>query len=136
MLASTARAVPASLTASASLAFSCTSLPSTPTSTPAGTANDNVPFGPFTVTASWATLNSTPLGSAIGFLATLDMMVLRLRHGADDFAANALRARLRIGHDAGRRGDDGDAEAAHHFRQRILAAIHTQAGTADAIDRF
>src|SRR5580765_233153 len=136
MFASTARAVPANFVVSTSVEASRTSLPLTLISTPAGRANDSVPFGPFTVTASPATFSSTPFGSAIGFLATLDMMILRLHHGADDFAADALRARLRVGHDAGRRGDDGNAEAAHHFRQRILAAVYAQAGTADAADRL
>src|SRR5438445_13823821 len=136
MFASTARAVPANFIVSASFEASSTSLPLTLTSTPAGRANDNVPFGPFTVTASPATFSSTPFGSAIGFFATLDMMILRLHYRANHFAADALRARLRVGHDAGRRGDDGNAEAAHHFRQRVLATVHAQARTADAADRF
>src|SRR5215471_14108418 len=134
MLASSARAVPAILESPASFDFSCTSEPCTPISTPRGAANCNVPFGPFTVTASLAILHSTPFGNAIGFLATRDIVVLQLRDGADDFAADALLARLRVGHDSGRRRDDRDAEPAHDLGQFVLVAVDAQAGTRHAVE--
>src|SRR5262249_37392039 len=135
MFASSARAVPAILVLPASFDFSCTSEPCTPLSTPCGAANCSVPFGPLTVTASLPTLHSTSFGRAIGFFATRDMSISpESGDGADDFAADALLARLRVGHDAGGRRDDRDAEATHDLGQRVLAAIHAQAGTADAVE--
>ena len=103
------------------------------TSTPAGLAIDRVPFGPLTLTLSAWTFSSTPLGRAIGFLATRDMVVTPLGHEAQDFAADALLARLRVGHDALRGGDDGDAEATEDLGQRVLAAVLAQARTRDAL---
>jgi hypothetical protein len=49
-------------------------------------------------------------------------------HQAQHFAALAGAARLAVGHDAGRRRDDCDAEPAHHLRQLILGAVLPQAG--------
>src|SRR5690606_4673379 len=77
----------------------------------AGLAIDSVPFGPLTlIDSAWA-LSSTPLGRATGFLAIRDMRVTPLGHEAQDFTADALLARLRIGHDALGGGDDRYAEA-------------------------
>src|SRR5215469_16795113 len=132
MLASSARVVPANLvsavpSAQETLPFSIATL------TPSMAAIFSVPFGPFTVIASLATVHSTPLGSAIAFLATRDM-VFSSGDRADDFAADALGARLRVAHDAVRRGDDGDAQTGHHLRQLVLAAVHAQARATDAVE--
>src|SRR6476659_2461873 len=117
MLARIARRVPASGTRLSSLADNWALPSSTLTSMPFGLAIDNVPFGPLTLTLSDWMLNSTPLGRAIGFLATRDMCATPLGHEAQDFAAHAFLACAGVGHDALRGGNDGDAEAAEHLRQ-------------------
>src|SRR5690606_20857192 len=78
-----------------------TTLPSsTLISMPSGRAMDSEPFGPFTLSnASWM-VRSTPLGRGIGFLAIRDILFSPSGHEAQDFTADALLARLRIGHDA------------------------------------
>src|SRR5262245_43785622 len=130
MLLSSARAVPAILVSPASFADSCTSPFATATSPPAGAWIFSVPFGPLTVIASDCTWHSTPFGSAMGFFATRDIVVSSLRHEPDDLAAETRLAGLRVGHDAGRRGHDGDAETTEDLRQRVLAAIHAKARAA------
>ncbi|EEF93408.1 hypothetical protein CATMIT_01963, partial [Catenibacterium mitsuokai DSM 15897] len=50
-----------------------------------------------------------------------------LGHEAQDFTADALLARLRIGHDALGGGDDGDAQATEDLGQIGLAAVLAQA---------
>src|SRR5690606_30684422 len=134
MLARIARAVPAIGTLAASAADSCTWPFSTLKSTPVGRARLRVPFGPFTVTLSAATLNSTPFGREIGFLATRDMGAYSLGHQADDFAAHALGAGLAVGHQTLGSGDDGHAEAGQHLGQVVLAPVLTQAGTGHALE--
>src|SRR4029078_13483368 len=90
-------------------------------------------FGPLTLTLSARTVTSTPLAMATGFLATRDMIVTPLRHEAQDFAADALLARLNVGHDALGRGNDGNAETAEHFGQGVLAAVLAQARARHAL---
>src|SRR6478672_7041454 len=133
MLARIARRVPAIGTSIGSLADSTAWPSSTLTSTPAGLAIDSVPFGPLTLTESAWMFSSTPLAMATGFLATRDMFVTPLGHEAQDFTADALLARLRIGHDAVGGGDDGDAEAAKDLRKRVLAAVLAQARARHAL---
>src|SRR5690606_30021094 len=99
----------------------------------AGLAIDSVPLGPLTLISSDCALSSTPLGRATGFLAMRDMRVTPLGHEAQDFAADALLARLRVGHDALGGGDDGDAEATQDLGQRVLAAVLTQTGARVAL---
>src|SRR5581483_11649177 len=53
---------------------------------------------------------------------------------ADDFAADVLVASGGIRHDALRRRDDGDAEAAVRPRQRLDARIDAPAGRGHALD--
>src|SRR5690606_13344390 len=101
--------------------------------TSAGLAIDSVPFGPLTLTLSAWTFSSTPLGRTIGFLATRDMFVTPLGHEAQDFTVDALLARLRVGHDAFRGGDDGDAQPVEDLRQRVLAAVLAQARARHAL---
>src|SRR5690606_6379690 len=134
MLATIARRVPVSAIRAGSFADS-DALPSSMfTWISAGLAIDSVPFGPLTlIDSAWA-FSSTPLGRAIGFLAMRDMCVTPLGHEAQDFTADALLARLRIGHDALRGGDDGDAEAVEDPGQFVLAAVLAQARTRDALE--
>src|SRR3546814_8102311 len=56
-----------------------------------------------------------------------------LGHEAQDFTADALLARLRVGHDALRGGDDGDAQPVEDLRQRVLAAVLAQARARNAL---
>src|ERR1700722_7748964 len=136
MFATSARAVPAIFNWPV-LDPKFTSEPLTSTSTPSGRMNFSVPFGPLTVMASLATLHSTPLGSATGFLATRDICLSEfLGDGAEHFAAHAIGARLYVGHQTGRRRDDGDAQTGHDLWQFVLAAINAQTGTTDAIEFF
>src|SRR5574337_1202322 len=129
MLASSARVVPANLVSAVPSAQVTLSL-SIAIWTPAIAAIFSVPFGPLTVMASLATVHSTPLGSVIGFFATRDIGISSSNR-ADDFAANTLRARLSVAHDAVRRRDDGNAETSHHLRQLVLAAVYAQTRAAD-----
>src|SRR4051812_8800666 len=133
MLARIARSVPAIGTSDGSLDDICAWPSATTTSTPAGLAIDSVPFGPLTLMLSAWTVTSTPLAMATGFLATRDMIVTPLSHEAQDFAADALLARLHVGHDALGRGNDGDAETAENFRDRILATVLAQARARHAL---
>src|SRR5690606_26333873 len=136
MLARMARTVPVMAISDGSAADSTAWPSSMAIFTPAGLASDRVPFGPLAVTlVSWM-FSSTPFGRAIGFLATRDMVVvlLRLGHVAQDFAADAGVARLLVGHDALGGGDDGHAEAAKDLRQLVLAAVHAQARARGALE--
>src|SRR3984957_11646566 len=136
MFATSARAVPAIFNWPV-LDPKFTSEPFTSTSTPSGRMNFSVPFGPLTVIASLATLHSTPLGSATGFLATRDICLSEfLGDGAEHFAAHAFGACLYVGHQAGRGRDDGNAQTGHHLRQFVFVAVNAQTGTADAIELF
>src|SRR5690606_4439618 len=133
MLATIERRVPVSGTSSASLVDRVATPSWTLTSMPSGLAIDRLPFGPFTPTRSAWMLNSTPLATAIGFLATRDMFAAPLGHEAQDLTADALLARLGVGHDALGGGNDRDAEATEALGQRILAAVLAPAGTRDAV---
>src|SRR6476661_4412024 len=133
MLARIARSVPAIGTSDASLADICACPFSTTTSTPSGLPIDHVPFGPLTLMLPPWTLISTPLAIATGFLATRAMFVTPLRHEAQDFAADALRARLHVGHDALRGRNGGDTESAEGLRDRVLAAVLAQARARHAL---
>src|SRR5690606_7674935 len=133
MFATIARRVPVMAMRSGSLVDSCAWPSSILISTSDGFAIDSVPFGPLTLTVSAWTFSSTPFGRAIGFLATRDMSATPLGHEAQDFTADALLACLRIGHDALRGGDDGDAQAIEDLRQRVLAAILAQARARHAL---
>src|SRR5690606_7262829 len=133
MLATIERRVPVMAIRSGSAFDSCAWPFSTLIWTSAGLAIDSVPFGPLTLTLSAWTFSSTPLGRTLGFLATRDMFVTPLGHEAQDFTADALLARLRVGHDAFRGGDDGDAQPIEDLRQRVLAAVLAQARARHAL---
>src|SRR5262245_41152852 len=136
MLARIARSVPDIAFASfdSSAVSTTTVSPSFLTRTFGVTGWVSVPSGPFTDTLAAATLISTPLGTGTGSFPTRDMFALRLRYDAEDFAADTARARHPVGHNAARRRHDGDAEAIHHLRNVVRAAVHPQAGPADALD--
>src|SRR5688572_19696610 len=133
MLARIARSVPVSGISSALSVENVASPLSTDRLMPAGLAMLRVPFGPLVLIDSAWMLSSTPFGRATGFLATRDISIPPLGHEAQDFTADALLARLRIGHDALRGGDDGDAEAAQDLGQLRLAAVLAQARTGEAL---
>src|SRR3546814_14126311 len=76
MLANSARIVPASASLSAVTGEIASAPLSRTTLTPATADCDKVPFGPLTVIAPAAMDTSTPLGRAIGNLATRDMHCL------------------------------------------------------------
>ena len=57
-----------------------------------------------------------------------------LPHEREDFAADVLRTRLLVGHDALRGGNDRDAEAAQDLRQLVSAGVDTQAGLGDSAE--
>src|SRR6266481_2922126 len=109
------------------------------TLTPLLIANVNEPLAPFSVMASAPIVAVTPCGRSTGIFATRDInktLVVRLELLDDEqhFAAGAGCARLFVGHDALGRRDHGDAQAAEYLGQLILAAINSQARTADALD--
>src|SRR5690606_1792098 len=134
MLATTERMVPVIATWDGSAGDSSALPSSIRISTPAGLATDSEPFGPLTLTDSASAFSSTPLGRGMGFLAMRDMRVTPLGHEAQDLAADALLARLRIGHDALGGGDDGDAQATEDLGQRVLAAVLAQARARHALE--
>src|SRR5690606_2212139 len=133
MLAMIERMVPV-IAMSLAVAGDTTAWPSSMlNSTPAGMAIDSEPLGPLAaIVPSWV-FSSTPFGRAIGFLAIRDIAVTPLGHEAQDLAADALLARLRVGHDALRGGDDGDAEAVEDLRQLGFATVLAQARARNAL---
>src|SRR5215207_1494651 len=136
MLATSARIVPdiASASAESSAASNVSLAPSFLTATSGLTGRDSVPSEPLTLIVSAPAVTSTPCGTSIGNCPTRDMALFLLRHVAEHFAADAGLARLAVGHDALRRGDDGHAEAVHHVRDVVAALVDAQARTAHALD--
>src|SRR5450631_4753825 len=66
----------------------------------------SVPCGPLMVIWSAARCASTPLTRGTGIRATRDISFPASGNVANDLAADALRARLAVGHHALRRGHD------------------------------
>src|SRR5215467_2940959 len=95
------------------------------TSIGADTSRLSSPLGPLTWTSRPLMVTSTPLGMVIGSRPILDMAG-SLPDVGEDFPAYALLLGLLIGHQARRRRDDRDAEAAEHSRQVVLARVHPQ----------
>src|SRR5512145_451120 len=137
MLASRARNVPdiASASADSLVALHSRASPWRSTATSPFSTCVRVPCGPFTEILSAASITSTPAGTTIGFLATLDM-VPPLRDDAEHFAADTIGARFAVGHQALGCGNDRDTETVHHTRDVFAALVHAQAGTAHALDLF
>src|SRR6476661_3658184 len=98
-------------------------------------ASDSVPPAPLTLIWSSLICTSTPWGTATGIFPTRDISrSFPLGHVAQHFAADAVGARLAVGHHALGGGDDGDAETVLHLRDRVATLVDAQAGTADALD--
>src|SRR3978361_1029213 len=97
--------------------------PSLRTSTRALARRTRVPPVPLTVICSFVTDTSTPCGTVIGIFPTRDIARISLRDVAKDFATDTGSASLAIGHDALRSRDDRHAQAVHHGRDGITAAI-------------
>src|SRR5574340_255534 len=137
MLASNARIVP-------DIALACMESfcalhsrlsPSRTTLTSADRACFREPRGPFTEISFAARATSTPLGTTIGFLATLDILT-SLCDYAQHFAADTIGARFAVGHQTLGRGHDSDTQAVHHLRHIFGALVDTQTRTAYALDLF
>src|SRR5262245_51542970 len=135
MLATSARMVPDMALAWFELPSALKTMfsPSFFTSTFGSAARAMVPSGPFTEICPPASVSSTPFGSGTGYLAMRDM-VPPLRHDAKDFAADAVGARLAVGHHAARGRQDRHAEAVHDLRDVVPALVHAQAGLRDALE--
>src|SRR5690606_16581708 len=76
---------------------------------------------------------STPWGTTTGYFAIRDMWC-SLCDVAKYFAAHAVGASLAIGHDATRRGHDGDTQAVHDLRDGLTTFVDTQTRTRHALD--
>src|SRR5262245_28388546 len=100
--------------------------PSTTTRVPLRMWCASSPLGPLTLTRLASTATVTPDGIVTGRLPTLDM-ALPLPDLEDDLAAEARVARLTVGHQSTRGGNDGGAHAAHHLRDGGLADVHATA---------
>src|SRR6187455_3412794 len=136
MFARCARIEPATMSASRlSFAFSTLSTPPSCTTfaCSAFTARLSVPLPPLMLTLSAPIVAVTPCGRVTGCLATRDIKESLLGDDADDFAAVTGSARLAIAHHTLRRRNDRDAEPAEDLRQLVLALVHAQARTADAL---
>src|SRR5262245_6685402 len=110
-----------------------TSAPSTATRVPSSTCTPSSPFGPLTRTRPSSTSTVTPPGIETGFLPTRDM-AYPLPDVAHELAPEARFARLAVGHDALRCGQDRGAEAAHHLRDAVLGHVHAAPGGAHALE--
>src|SRR6185436_3585537 len=106
--------------------------PSFCTPTLGSAARAMVPSGPFTEMLPPARFTSTPLGTGTGYLAILDMG--NLRHDAENFAADAVGARLAVGHHAARGRQDRHAEAVHDARNVVAPAVDAQARLRHALE--
>jgi len=105
MFATNARMVPTWRWHGASCPAPCTAAaPSVSTATFGSAARTIVPSGPFTEIWPDAIFTSTPFGTSIGIFAMRDMA--SLRNDAKHFTADAVSARLAVGHHAPRRGKD------------------------------
>src|SRR4029079_8983079 len=135
MLAMCARIVPDIATAWRELpsALHLTWSPSFSTATLGSTGRAIVPSGPFTWMFCASTLNSTPLGSATGFLAIRDISASS-GHDAENLAADAGVARLAVGHHAVRGREDRDPEAVHDPRDVVPALVDAQPRARHALE--
>src|SRR6478672_558487 len=92
-----------------------------------------VPSGPLTVIAEAEIWTSVPAGTAIGILATRDI-VYSLSHVAQHFATDTGCACFAVGHHTLRGRDDCHAQAVHDLRDIILALVDAQARTGHALE--
>src|SRR5256885_5611731 len=135
MLASSARMVPDIASAWFELpsALQTSSSPFFSMPTLGSAARAMVPSGPFTEIWPAAMLTSTPFGTGTGYLAMRDMGS-PLRDDAEHFAADAVGARLAVGHHAARGRQDRHAQPVHHARDVIAPLVDAQTGLRDALD--
>src|SRR5580658_377575 len=137
MLARCARVAPALVRdrlGSAKLTCSLFSVCATDTPVTSGRLKE--PLAPLMVTASAAMVAVTPEGSSTGALAILDMMASLALISGDDaqhLAPLSDGARLAVGHDTLRGGDDHRPHPTEDLRQLVLAAIDAQPRAADAL---
>src|SRR5579871_3793843 len=114
-----------------------TAAPSTATEIPSGSLRSSLPFGPWTKTEPPFTSTLTPEGIATGCLPIRDMraspFVRSLVDGADDLAADPLRAGLAVGQDPLRGREDRDAEAVQDERQGVHLRVDAPAGLGRAV---
>src|SRR6266571_5615969 len=94
---------------------------------------DSEPSGPLTVIAAAVIATSAPAGTAIGILATRDI-VHSLSHVANHFAADTGGARFAVRHDALRGRHDRHAQTVHDGRDFIFALVDAQSGTGHALE--
>src|SRR5437763_1198000 len=134
MLATSARMVPDMALAWFELprALNTICSPSFFTSTLGSAARAMVPSGPFTEIWLEAIVNSTPLGTGTGYLAILDMFISG--NDAQHFAADAVGARLAVGHHAARGRQDRHAQAVHHARNVVAPLVDAQARFRHALE--
>src|SRR4051812_15905000 len=92
-----------------------------------------VPSGPLTVIDDALIATSVPAGTAIGILATRDI-VYSLSHVANHFATDTGCACFAVGHHTLGGRDDCHAQAVHDLRDFILALVDAQARTGNALD--
>src|SRR3712207_4366682 len=82
-----------------------------------------VPFGPFTASVWPSVVAVTPAGIATGFLPIRDIS----EHLRQHLAADILLTRFRVGENATRRRDDGDAEAVADPGQLLASRVDAAA---------
>src|SRR5688500_1388813 len=97
-----------------------------------GSSQCNEPLGPLTSSLRPESLMATPAGIGMGALPIRDM--LASPHVTDDFAADALFARVTVGHQSLARRDDGDAETTQHAGDLTGLGVDAQAGRRDTLD--
>src|SRR5919204_1458025 len=105
-------------------------LPSTFAESGAGMGCVSLPFGPSARTVRPVTSTFTPCGMGTGFLPMRDISD-PLPHVGEDFAADLLLARLAVGHDALRRGDERDPHAGEDRRDLVVRHVHAPARRGD-----
>src|SRR4051812_1172495 len=102
----------------------------------AGTVRVSSPLGPFTVTTlpSWIVI-VTPLVMGIGALPMRDMLSPPLPDAGEELAAGARLARLAVGHQPLRRGEDRDTEPVADARDLADPDVLAQARRGDLLQR-
>src|SRR5918994_6048652 len=101
----------------------------------AGTMRVSSPLGPLTLTMRPSIVTSTPEGIAMGACPIRDISASpRSPDEAQDFAADLALARLTVGHQPLRGGQDGHTEAAEDAGHAGGVAVDPQAGRGDPLD--
>src|SRR5438105_2561511 len=90
-----------------------------------GSSQLNAPLGPVTSSMRPESRTSTPAGTGMGALPMRD--IVASPHVTDDFAADALFARVAIRHQSLARRNDCDAETTQHAGDLAGLAVDAQA---------